>query len=112
MKNVANKGALKVYIIQNIDKKIPLEAIARNKDISVAELMTAMEGIVASGTKLNLGYCIDEELDEHEQEDIFDFFRNSTDDDLELVYEEFKDSDVSIEQLQLMRIKFLSEYGN
>ena len=112
MKNVANKGALKVYIIQNIDKKIPLEAIARNKDISVAELMTAMEGIVASGTKLNLGYCIDEELDEHEQEDIFDFFRNATDDDLELVYEEFKDSDVSIEQLQLMRIKFLSEYGN
>jgi ATP-dependent DNA helicase RecQ len=112
MKNVANKGALKVYIIQNIDKKIPLEAIARNKDISVAELMTAMEGIVASGTKLNLGYCIDEELDEHEQEDIFDFFRSSTDDDLELVYEEFKDSDVSIEQLQLMRIKFLSEYGN
>lgn len=112
MKNVANKGALKVYIIQNIDKKIPLEAIARNKDITVAELMTAMEGIVASGTKLNLGYCIDEELDEREQEDIFDFFRNSTDDDLELVYEEFKDSDVSIEQLQLMRIKFLSEYGN
>lgn len=112
MKNVANKGALKVYIILNIDKKIPLEAIARNKDITVAELMTAMEGIVASGTKLNLGYCIDEELDEHEQEDIFDFFRSSTDDDLELVYEEFKDSDVSIEQLQLMRIKFLSEYGN
>jgi len=112
MKTVANKGALKVYIIQNIDKKIPLEAIARNKDISVPDLLTAMEGIVASGTKLNLGYCLDEELDEHEQEDIFDFFRSSVDDDLEMAYEEFRDRDVSIEQLQLMRIKFLSEYGN
>jgi ATP-dependent DNA helicase RecQ len=112
MKTVANKGALKVYIIQNIDKKIPLESIASNKDISVAELLQAMEGIVASGTKLNLGYCLDEELDDNEQEEIFDFFREATDDDLEEAYEEFKDRDVSIEQLQLMRIKFLSEYGN
>jgi ATP-dependent DNA helicase RecQ len=112
MKNVANKGALKVYIIQNIDKKIPLEAIAKNKDISVSELLAAMEGIVASGTKLNLNYCIDEELDDNEQEDIFDFFREAVDDNLEEAYEEFKDRDVSIEQLQLMRIKFLSEYGN
>jgi ATP-dependent DNA helicase RecQ len=112
MKTVANKGALKVYIIQNIDKKIPLEAIASNKAISVAELLVAMEGIVASGTKLNLSYCLDEELDENEQEEIFDFFREASDDNLDEAYEEFKDRDVSIEQLQLMRIKFLSEYGN
>jgi len=112
MKNVANKGALKVFIIQNIDKKIPLETIAKIKDISVAELMSAMEGIVASGTRLNLGYCLDEELDAHEQEDIFEFFRESHDDDLNHAYETFKDRDVTIEQLQLMRIKFLSEYGN
>jgi ATP-dependent DNA helicase RecQ len=112
MKTVANKGALKVYIIQNIDKKIPLEAIASNKAISVSELLVAMEGIVASGTKLNLAYCLDEELDENEQEEIFDFFREASDDNLDEAYEEFKDRDVSIEQLQLMRIKFLSEYGN
>jgi len=112
MKTVANKSALKVYIIQNIDKKIPLESIARNKDITVSELLQAMEGIVASGTKLNLSYCLDEELDDYEQEDIFDFFKESDEDDLELAYEEFKDRDVSIEQLQLMRIKFLSELGN
>lgn len=112
MKSVANKGTLKVYIIQNIDKKIPLEAIAKNKDISVQELLSSMEGIVASGTKLNLNYCIDQELDDNEQEDIFDFFREATDDNIEEAYEEFKDRDVSIEQLQLMRIKFLSEYGN
>lgn len=112
MKNVANKSALKVFIIQNIDKKIPLETIARIKDISVAELMVALEGIVASGTRLNLNYCLDEELDEAEQEEIFDFFREAHDDDLNEAYEEFRDRDVTIEQLQLMRIKFLSEYGN
>jgi len=111
MKTVANKGALKVYIIQNIDKKIPLEAIASNKNISVSELLVAMEGIVASGTKLNLNYCLEEELDENEQ-DIFDYFRESTEDNIDEAYEEFKDSNVTFEQLQLMRIKFLSEYGN
>jgi ATP-dependent DNA helicase RecQ (EC 3.6.1.-) len=112
MKNVANKSGLKVYIIQNIDKKIPLETIAKNKDLSVDELLGAMEAIVASGTRLNIGYCIDEELDEDEQEDIFDYFRGAEDDDLNAAFEEFRSSDVSIEQLQLMRIKFLSDYAN
>jgi len=112
MKNVANKSGLKVYIIQNIDKKIPLETIAKNKDLSVDELLGAMEAIVASGTRLNIGYCIDEELDEDEQEDIFDYFRSAEDDDLNAAFEEFRSSDVSIEQLQLMRIKFLSDYAN
>jgi ATP-dependent DNA helicase RecQ len=112
MKNVVNKSGLKVFIIQNIDKKIPLETIAKSKDLTVDELLSAMEGIVASGTKLNIGYCIDEELDEYEQEDIFDYFRNSQDDDLNAAYEEFKNDNVSIEQLQLMRIKFMSEYAN
>jgi ATP-dependent DNA helicase RecQ len=112
MKNVVNKSGLKVFIIQNIDKKIPLETIAKNKDITVDELMQAMETIVASGTRLNISYCLDEQLDEYEQEDIFDFFRNAEDDDLNLAYHEFKDRDVTIEQLQLMRIKFMSEYAN
>src|SRR5690606_27595967 len=112
MKSVANKSGLKVFIIQNIDKKIPLETIAQYKDLTKAELLSAMEGIVAGGTKLNIAYCLEDELDSDEQEDIFDFFRNAEDDDINLVYEEFKDSNVTIEQLQLMRIKFLSEYGN
>lgn len=112
MKNVVNKSGLKVFIIQNIDKKIPLETIAKTKDLSVDELLQAMEAIVASGTRLNIGYCIDEELDDAEQEEIFDYFRNSTDDDLNAAFEEFRDSDVSIEQLQLMRIKFMSDYAN
>ena len=112
MKNVVNKSGLKVFIIQNIDKKIPLETIAKTKDLNVTELLTAMEQIVASGTRLNIGYCIEDELDEDEQDDIFDYFRNSEDDNLNAAYDEFKDSDVSIEQLQLMRIKFMSEYAN
>ncbi len=112
MKNVVNKSGLKVFIIQNIDKKIPLETIAKTKDISVDELMQAMETIVASGTKLNINYCLDEQLDESEIEDVFDFFRNAEDDNLDLAYEEFKDDDISIEQLQLLRLKFMSDYAN
>ncbi len=112
MKSVVNKSGMKVFIIQNIDKKIPLETIAKNKGLNLQDLLTEMETIVASGTKLNLDYCLEQELDEYEQEDIFDYFRGSHDDNLDYAYEEFKDRDVTIEQLQMMRIKFLSEYAN
>lgn len=112
MKSVVNKSGMKVFIIQNIDKKIPLETIAKNKGLSLPDLLVEMETIVASGTKLNLDYCLEQELDEDEQEDIFDYFRNSSDDNMESAYEEFKDQDVSIEHLKMMRIKFLSEYAN
>lgn len=112
MKSVVNKSGMKVFIIQNIDKKIPLETIARNKGLNIQDLLLEMETIVASGTRLNLDYCLEQELDENEQEDIFDYFRSSQDDNLETAYEEFKDRDVSLEHLQMMRIKFLSEFGN
>ena len=112
MKSVVNKSGMKVFIIQNIDKKIPLETIAKNKNISITELLGEMETIAASGTKLNLDYCLDGELDENEQDDIFDYFRESLDGNLVEAYDEFKDRDVSLEHLQMMRIKFLSEFGN
>ncbi len=112
MKSVVNKSGMKVFIIQNIDKKIPLETIAKNKGLSIQDLLVEMETIVASGTRLNLDYCLEQELDEYEQEDIFDYFRNSPDDNMENAYEEFKDRDVSIEHLKMMRIKFMSEYAN
>ncbi len=112
MKSVVNKSGMKVFIIQNIDKKIPLETIAKNKSLSLQDLLSEMETIVASGTRLNLDYTIDQELDENEQEDIFDYFLTSDDGNLEHAYDEFKDRDVSIEQLQMMRIKFLSKYAN
>lgn len=110
VKSIVNKSGMKVFIIQNIDKKIPLETIAKNKGITLQELMTEMESIVTSGTKLNIDYCL--ELDENEQEDIYDFFRSNHDDDLASAYEEFKDRDVTEQHLQMMRIKFLSEFGN
>ena len=112
MKSVVNKSGMKVFIIQNIDKKIPLETIARNKGLSIPDLLIEMETIVASGTRLNLDYCLEQELDEYEQDDIFEYFRNSDDDNLENALDEFRDRNVSIEHLKMMRIKFLSEYAN
>ncbi len=112
MKSVVNKSGMKVFIIQNIDKKIPLETIAKNKGLTLPDLLVEMETIVASGTRLNLDYCLEQELDEYEQEDIFDYFRSSHDDNMDNAFEEFKDRDVSIEHLKMMRIKFMSEYAN
>jgi ATP-dependent DNA helicase RecQ len=112
MKSVVNKSGMKVFIIQNIDKKIPLETIAKNKGLNLQDLLGEMETIVASGTKLNLDYIIDNELDEDEQDAISDYFRESHDGNLVDAFEEFRGDDVSIEQLQMMRIKFLSEFGN
>lgn len=112
MKSVVNKSGMKVFIIQNIDKKIPLETIAKNKGLTMPDLLIEMETIVASGTRLNLDYCLEQELDEYEQEDIFDYFRNSDDDNLDNAMYEFKDRNVTMEHLKMMRIKFLSEYAN
>ncbi|MBS1644673.1 MAG: DNA helicase RecQ [Bacteroidetes bacterium] len=112
MKSVVNKSGMKVFIIQNIDKKIPLETIAKNKGLNLTELLSEMETIVSSGTRLNLDYCLEGEMDEDEMEDIFDYFRESQDGNLNDAYQEFKDRDVSIEQLQMLRIKFLSEFAH
>jgi ATP-dependent DNA helicase RecQ len=112
MKSVVNKSGLKVFIIQNIDKKIPLETIAKNKELSIPQLLDEMETIVASGTKLNLDYCIDEELDDYAQDEIIEYFKGCETSSLALAREELIENDYTIEQLKLMRIKFLVEYGN
>jgi len=112
MKSVANKNNNKIYIIQNVDKKIPLETIARNKDLKIDALLEEMETIVASGTKLNLNYAIDDMLDDDEQDEIIDYFRSCDTSSLEVAQDELADGDYNWEQLKIMRIKFLSEYGN
>lgn len=112
MKSVANRNSNKVFIIQNVDKKIALETIAKNKELKIEELLEEMETIVASGTKLNLGYAIDEMVDEYEQEEIMDYFKGCETSSLDVAREELADSNFNWEQLKLMRIKFLSEYGN
>ena len=112
MKSVANKSSNKIYIIQNVDKKIPLETIARNKDLQLNELLEEMETIAASGTKLNLDYAIEEWLDEYDQEEIIDYFKGCETSSLEVAQKELSDNNYTWEQLKIMRIKFLSVYGN
>lgn len=112
MKSVVNKSGLKVFIIQNIDRKMPLETIAKNKELSISQLLDEMETIVASGTKLNLDYCLDEELDDYAQEEIMEYFKGCETSSLALAREELSDGDYTLEQLKLMRIKFLVVYGN
>ncbi|MDE1190701.1 MAG: DNA helicase RecQ [Arachidicoccus sp.] len=112
MKSVVNKGNNKVYIIQNVDKKIPLDTIAKNKDLRLDQLLEEMESIVASGTRLNLNYAIDDMLDENEQDDIIDYFRGCETSSLDVAREELAEFDFNWEQLKIMRIKFLCEYGN
>ena len=112
MRSVANKGNNKIYIIQNVDKKIPLETIAKNKSLKLEELLEEMETIAASGTRLNLDYAIDEWLDEDDQIDIIDYFKSCQTSSLDVARQELSDNDYSWEQLKIMRIKFLSVYGN
>lgn len=112
MKSVANRNNNKIFIIQNVDKKIPLETIAKGKDLRIDELLEEMETIVASGTKLNLNYAIDEMVDEYDQEEIIDYFKSCETSSLQVAQQEMADSNYNWEQLKLMRIKFLCEYGN
>ncbi len=112
MKSVVNRNNNKIFIIQNVDKKMTLETIAKTKGLKIEELLEEMETIVASGTKLNLGYAIDEMVDEYEQEEIMDYFKGCETSDLNVAQAELADSDFTMEQLKIMRIKFLSEYGN
>lgn len=112
MKSVASAANNKIYIIQNVDKKIPLETIARNKDLRLDQLLEEMETIAASGTRLNLDYAIDEWLDEYEQEEVIDYFKSCETSSLQVALEELQEHNFNWEQLKLMRIKFLSVYGN
>jgi len=111
MKSVVNKSVNKVYIIQQVDKKIPLETIAKNKDLRLDALLEDMETIAASGTKLNLDYAVDEMLDEYEQDEIIDYFKSCETSSLQVAQQELSEGNFTWEQLKLMRIKFLSEYG-
>lgn len=112
MKSVVNKSGIKVFIIQNIDKKIPLETIAGMKNINMFELLDEMESIVSSGTRLSLDYCINDYVDPYDQEEMYDFLQASETGNIEEVFQEMNNENISIEQLRLMRIKFMSDYAN
>ena len=112
VKTTANKSAIKVAIIQNIDRKISLEDIANSKGMSFEQLIGEIESIVSSGTKLNLSYYIDELIDDDRQDEVFDYFRGADSDSLDDAITELGNDDYTKEEIQLMRIKFMSELGN
>jgi ATP-dependent DNA helicase RecQ len=111
VKSTGNKSLQKVQIIQNIDKRIPLPDIAKGLGKNMNDLITELETIVSSGTKLNIQYFIDEELDEDQQDEIMEYFMQSETDEIRAA-EEYFDGDYEEEPLRLMRIKFMSEVGN
>lgn len=111
VKSTGVNSGLKLYIIQNTDRKIPLEDIAKSKGLSFNELIEEMQGIVYSGTKLNIDYHIDDLLDEDQQEEIFNYYMESKSDRIQDALDEF-DGDYDEEELRLMRIKFMSQVAN
>ena len=111
VKSIVNKSGLKVQLIQNIDRKLPLEDIGQAQGKSVDDVITEIESIVLSGTRVNINYYIDDILDEDVQEEIYDYFSEAETEDLTEAYNEF-DGEFSEEELRLMRIKFMSEMAN
>ena len=112
MKSMVNKSVNKVYIIQNIDRKIPLEDIADSKGMDMEELLDEIEAIVASGTRLNLDYYIEQTLDEDIVDEIFEYFRDEAESDsLEAAMEDLRD-DYDEPEVRLVRLKFLCEVAN
>jgi ATP-dependent DNA helicase RecQ len=112
VKSVVNKSGLKVYIIQNIDRKIELNDIAKAKGLTLADLISEIESIVASGTKIDINYYINESLDKDNQAEIFNYFKNAESDSIEDALEELGEDVFTAEEIRLVRIKFMSEMGN
>jgi ATP-dependent DNA helicase RecQ len=113
VKTVINKSSNKVYIIQSIDRKMDLQNVADAKKLKMDDLLTEIEHIVSSGTKVNLDYYINEEVDEDKQDDIYEYFQEEAEtDSLEAALEELGEDDYSVEEIRLVRIKFISEFGH
>lgn len=111
VKSVVNKSSLKVFIIQSTDRKVALDDIAKAKGLTMDELLDEIEGIVNSGTRININYYLDQKLDEDQIEEIFDYFMEAETDSIEEAYKEF-DGEYSEEELRMVRIKFMSEVAN
>lgn len=111
VRSVANKSRLKISIIQAIDRKIALDELASSKGLEFNELLDEVEAVVYSGTKINIGYFLDEIMDEDRQADIYEYFHESESDDLEAAIQELG-SEFTEEEIRLVRIKFLSDLGN
>jgi len=112
VKQVANRSKIKVNIIQGIDRKLPLEDIAESNKISMEDILEELYAIVLSGTKVSLDYYLEENMDEYTREDIYDYFSEAESDSVEDAFAELSEDDISREEIQMVRIKFLSEMAN
>jgi ATP-dependent DNA helicase RecQ len=112
IKSVVNKSGLKVYIIQNIDRKINLNDMAKSKNLTLPNLLTEIETIVESGTKVNISYYIDDLMDEEKQDEIMEYFKDSKTDSVDEALKALGENEYSEEEIRCMRIKFLSDFGN
>lgn len=112
VKTTVNKSSDKVKIIQAVDKRLPLADLAKNLGINYQELLNQIETIVNSGTKLDISYAINEAVDEDLAEEIYEYFKESETDSLELVLEDFEEEDIDLIDVQIVRIKFMSENAN
>jgi ATP-dependent DNA helicase RecQ len=111
VKSTGVNSGLKLYIIQNTDRKLPLIDIAKSKGLEMDQLIKEMEVIIFSGTKLNIDYSLDDLLDEEQQEDIYEYFMEAESDNIQQALDEF-DGEYDEEELRLMRIKFINEVAN
>ncbi len=112
VKQVANKSKVKVNIITGIDRKMPLEDLANANGLSMEELMQELYAIVTSGTKVNIDYYLEDLVDEPVREDIIDYFMNAATDSVEDAFKELREDDITMEEIELVRIKFLSDMAN
>ena len=112
IKSSVNKSKLKIFIIQQIDRKVDLEEIAEAQELSMEELITEIENICYSGTKLSLDYYLQHIMEQEKQDDIYDYFMDSDTDDIQEALDEFDGEDISEEEIRLMRVKFMSEVAN
>ena len=112
VKSIVNKSVLKVYLIQNIDRKISLNDICKAKGLKIVDLLNEIESIVASGTRIDINYYINEVIDEDRQAEVYEYFKTADSDSAEAGLKVLGENDYSIEDIRLMRIKFMSEFGN
>ncbi|QRR03028.1 DNA helicase RecQ [Dyadobacter sandarakinus] len=112
IKSTVNKSKIKIFIIQQVDRKVSLDEIAEVKDLALADVIEEVEHICYSGTKLNLDYYINQVIDRERQQDIYDYFMSAETDNIARALDEFANDEISEEELRLMRIKFLSELAN
>ena len=111
VRTVANKSKLKISLIQSIDRKVPLRDLAQSRGLDFDKMLDEIEAIVYSGTRINIDYCIHEEMDDDHMQDIFEYFKESDSDRLSVAIEELGD-EYTEEEIRLVRIKFISEMGN